>query len=264
MAHAPDGATPGKTVWVGLQLQHQPQWHTYWKNSGDSGQPTTLSWTLPTGVLAGDVAWPLPKKIPIGNLANYGYDDTVLLPVPLTITPDFKPSPITPELVIRLQASWLVCKQECVPQDGDFTLSLPVKGSTALNNADFQAAFQAQPQALSGQSQITLENNRLKLTVANLPAALQGKTLEFFPEIPEVIETAAPWTQAWQGAVWTASVPIATHRGASPASLPLVLVADAAGRRQGFSSTATVSGTWPAQAAPGAAAPAPAALPAPP
>ncbi|MDD2924355.1 thioredoxin family protein, partial [Rhodoferax sp.] len=42
------------------------------------------------------------------------------------------------------------------------------------------------------------------------------------------------------------------------------LVADAAGRRQGFSSTATVSGTWPAQAAPGAAAPAPAALPAPP
>jgi len=45
MAYAPEGVAPGKAVWVGLQLQHQPHWHTYWKNSGDSGQPTSLSWT---------------------------------------------------------------------------------------------------------------------------------------------------------------------------------------------------------------------------
>ena len=40
LAHAPDGANAGQTVWVGLQLVHQPGWHTYWKNSGDSGLPT--------------------------------------------------------------------------------------------------------------------------------------------------------------------------------------------------------------------------------
>jgi len=62
LAHAPDGAGPGKTVWLGLQLSHQPDWHTYWKNSGDSGLPTALQWTLPPGVTAGDIAWPLPKK----------------------------------------------------------------------------------------------------------------------------------------------------------------------------------------------------------
>src|SRR6476469_8225909 len=92
LANAPDGVAPGKPVWVGLQLVHQPEWHTYWKNSGDSGLPTQLQWTLPAGVVAGDIAWPLPKKIPIGPLANYGYENTVMLPVPLTITPDFKPS----------------------------------------------------------------------------------------------------------------------------------------------------------------------------
>jgi len=54
LAHAPDGADPGKTVWVGLQLTHQPEWHTYWKNAGDSGLPTVLEWTLPPGVSAGD------------------------------------------------------------------------------------------------------------------------------------------------------------------------------------------------------------------
>jgi DsbC/DsbD-like thiol-disulfide interchange protein len=63
MAHAPDGLTPGKPVWVGLQLAHQPEWHTYWKNSGDSGLPTQLQWTLPPGVLAGDIDWPVPRKI---------------------------------------------------------------------------------------------------------------------------------------------------------------------------------------------------------
>ncbi|MBC7602156.1 MAG: protein-disulfide reductase, partial [Ramlibacter sp.] len=69
MAHAPDGVEPGKQVWVGLQLKHAPEWHTYWKNSGDSGLPTHVQWTLPAGVTAGDIAWPLPKKIPIGPLA---------------------------------------------------------------------------------------------------------------------------------------------------------------------------------------------------
>ena len=245
MAYAPDGADPGKTVWVGLQLSHQPHWHTYWKNSGDSGQPTTLSWTLPVGVLAGDIAWPVPKKLPIGDLANYGYDDTVLLPVPLTITPDFKPSPLNPELVVKLQASWLVCKQECVPQDGAFELHLPVKSSTALNAAEFETAFKAVPKALNGLSNIAIAGSRLNISVAGLPTTLQGKTLEFFPETAEVIETAAPWTQSWQGAQWTASVPIATHRSASPPSLPLLLVADENGQRRGFASQASISGNWP-------------------
>ena len=62
LAHAPDGAAAGSTVWVGLQLAHQPEWHTYWKNSGDSGLPTQLAWTLPKGVSAGEIAWPVPRK----------------------------------------------------------------------------------------------------------------------------------------------------------------------------------------------------------
>ena len=92
MAHAPEGVAPGKPVWVGLQITHQPEWHTYWKNSGDSGLPTSSPGRCRAGVSAGDIAWPVPKKIPIGTLANYGYEGTVLLPVPLTVAPDFKPS----------------------------------------------------------------------------------------------------------------------------------------------------------------------------
>jgi DsbC/DsbD-like thiol-disulfide interchange protein len=63
----PKGVEPGKPVWVGLQITHKPEWHTYWKNSGDSGLPTVLEWTLPAGRGAGDIAWPCPKKSPLAR-----------------------------------------------------------------------------------------------------------------------------------------------------------------------------------------------------
>jgi thiol:disulfide interchange protein DsbD len=148
LAHAPDGVDPGKKVWLGLQLAHQPEWHTYWMNSGDSGLPTQLQWTLPPGVAAGDIAWPVPRKIPIGTLANYGYEGTVLLPVPLTITPEFKPSLLGGDLDVKLKAQWLICRLECVPEDGEFALKIPARSTTAANGAAFQASFDAQPKPL--------------------------------------------------------------------------------------------------------------------
>ena len=250
MAQAPDGAGAGQPVWVGLQLTHQPEWHTYWKNPGDSGLPITLAWTLPEGVSAGEIAWPLPKKIPIGNLANYGYEGTVLLPVPLTITPAFKPSLLGNNLDIKLKATWLVCKLECVPQEGEFVLQVPVRGSTALNSAAFAASLKSQPAKLEGDSQVTVEGKQLKFSVTGLPAALRGQQLEFFPETPELIETAGAWSQQWTQVagkdVWGASVPLSEHRADSPSVLPLVLVARVNGQRQGYQTQAKVLGDWPA------------------
>jgi thiol:disulfide interchange protein DsbD len=254
MAHAPDGVDPGKTVWVGLQLAHQPEWHTYWKNSGDSGLPTSMQWTLPAGVSAGAIAWPIPKKISLGSLANYGYDNTVLLPVPLTIAPDFKPSLMASDVEVKLHASWLVCRKECVPQEGDFSLHIPLKGSTAINSALFDAALKAQPQALTtiASNGIRIDGTALKLSVAGLPAAWQGKTLDIFPETSEVIETSAAPTQGWQGDIWNASVPLSPQRLNSPALMPVVLALNGAAYRTEL----TVTGTWPKLDEPGLALPA--------
>lgn len=246
MAHAPDGADSGKTVWLGLQLTHQPDWHTYWKNPGDSGLPITVRWTLPTGITAGDIAWPVPKKIPIGNLANYGFDGTVLLPVPLSISAAFRPEANNNEIDVKLKANWLVCRKECIPEEGEFVLKIPVKGSMAANGAAFNKAFAAQPQPVPGgtagtsDSSVQIEGRTIKLTVQGLPAALRGKTMEFFPETPEVIETAAQWTQKWDGAVWSAQVPLSAERSNSPGVMPVVLAADG----QGYRLELKVLGDW--------------------
>lgn len=223
LAHAPEGVEPGKALWVGLQLAHQPEWHTYWKNSGDSGLPTQLTWTLPPGVEAGEIAWPIPKKYPIGNLANYGYSGTVLLPVPLTVTPQFKPSLLGGDLEIKLKAQWLICRQECVPEEGEFALKIPARSATALYANVFNASFQAQPRPLPGAGTVRIDGKMLKVSVPGLPAEAQGKVLGFFPETKEVIETAAPVTQSWDGKVWNAVVPLSAQRSESPALMPLVL-----------------------------------------
>ena len=263
MAHAPEGVDAGtatatgaraaKTVWVGLQLAHKPEWHTYWKNSGDSGLPTTLQWTLPAGITAGDIAWPTPHKIRIGNLANYGYEGTVLLPVPLTITPDFKPPLLGNDMEVKLKAAWLVCRQECIPEEGEFVLKIPLKGSTALHAPSFEAAFAAAPKPAMAavaagvipDSRVLIDGKNLDFEVQGLPVALRGKTLDFFPETPEVIETAAPWTQSWAGAVWRASIPLAAQRSNSPSLMPVVLAADVDGKRQSYLAEVKVLGEWP-------------------
>ena len=257
LAHAPDGADPGKTVWLGLQLTHQPDWHTYWRNPGDSGLPITVQWTLPAGITAGDIAWPLPKKIPIGNLANYGFDGTVLLPVPLTISQDFKPGLTNNEIEVKLKANWLVCRKECIPEEGEFALKVPVKGSMAANSVAFNKAFEAKPKPVLGStgilpdSSVLIDGHVIKLTVQGLPLALRGKTLEFFPETPEVIETAAQWTQSWNGGVWSAQVPLSQQRGNSPDVMPVVLAAEG----QGYRAELKVLGNWPKLSASATGAP---------
>ncbi|MFM9881031.1 MAG: protein-disulfide reductase DsbD family protein [Burkholderiaceae bacterium] len=259
MAYAPQGVGPGKTVWVGLQLQHIPEWHTYWKNAGDSGLPTQLQWSLPPGVVAGEIAWPVPKKIPIGALANYGYEGTLLLPVPLTLTADYKPPLLGGDLAIKLNAAWLVCRLECIPEDGEFTLRVPTQGSYALHSAAFEAAFAAQPQPINGEAKVVLSATSIEVSVAGLPAAAHGKTLSFFPETAEVIETGAPYTQAWQGAVWTAQIPLAAQRSQSPKVMPVVLALkneNGDGYAGAWVSQAQVQGNWPAVGAPGGISPA--------
>jgi thiol:disulfide interchange protein DsbD len=68
IAHAPEGLGPGKLAWLGLRA-HQKDWHTYWKNPGDSGLPTELRWELPPRCGRGRLARsaPVPHR-PTGQL----------------------------------------------------------------------------------------------------------------------------------------------------------------------------------------------------
>ena len=263
VAHAPEGGAPGRRVWVGLLLRHAPDWHTYWKNSGDSGLPTELNWTLPAGVMAGEIAWPTPRKFPIGNLANYGYDGTVLLPVPLTIDAGFRQA----ELDVGLEAMWLVCRKECIPGEAKLQLRIPAQGSTATHGELFDQTLAAVPaEEPAGAGHVRPLENAIAVSVEGLPQAWHGKRLEFFPELAGIIEPGAPWTQDWQGGRWTAEVPLTDQRVGEPELLPVVLALASdetpvpGTSKAGIRQMLPVQGLWPVAATTAGTSEVPAAL----
>jgi len=250
VAHAPEGVAPGKPLQLGLAITHQPKWHTYWKNPGDSGLPTALSWQLPAGVTAGEIQWPTPHKLPVGPLMNYGYEGQLLLPVAVTVPAGFDAD----TLDVKLRAEWLVCKDVCIPEGGDFVLKLPARAATGGHAALFDAARAAQPLELAGAAATAqVAGQALALRVTGLPAAWQGQPLQWFPEVAGVIENAARGDTHWDGAAWVVQQPLSAQRSESPAHMHAVLTASGqpAGIRVGFD----VAGPWPALVAVPMAAP---------
>ena len=124
-----NGVVPGQTASLGVRLRHAAHWHTYWKVAGDAGLPTRLRWQLPAGYAAGPIQWPAPTLLRVGDLANYGYEGEVLLPVSVRV-----PASAVPGTTARfgVHADWLVCNDICVPGEADLTLSLPVRRAGSL------------------------------------------------------------------------------------------------------------------------------------
>ncbi len=122
-------AAPGSTAIVAIRQDIEPGWHTYWRNPGDSGGATALDWTLPAGVAAGDIVWPLPRRQRLQGLVNFGYEGVVFLPVPIEVPADARPGTTLP-LIVR--ALFLVCSDEmCVPDELTLRLDLPIRAGAA-------------------------------------------------------------------------------------------------------------------------------------
>ncbi len=119
---------PGQTVLLALEQRIAPHWHTYWRNPGDSGQPTSIEWTLPNGATAGAMQWPTPKRFDVGPITNYGYEDQALLLTEVKLPDNL---PVGRPVALKADATWLVCREECIPQQATLTLQLPVVAQSA-------------------------------------------------------------------------------------------------------------------------------------
>lgn len=206
-----DQVVPGHSFRLGLLLQHLPQWHTYWRNPGDSGLPTQFNPTLPDGFSVGDIAWPRPSRFLIGPLANLGYDRDVLLVRSVQVPDQIAGRPVA----IDLLAQWLVCRDVCIPGQARLSLTLPVAADGEAPVAGqhawrFADAAREQP----GQT-LTVPAARVKQSVHwHLPASLADgdARMEFFPFTPGTFNHAGqqPLYRLPGSAGWRLEVPVAS------------------------------------------------------
>lgn len=170
---------------LGLHFKIQDHWHIYWKNSGDSGAAPKWTWNLTNARITKE-HWPLPERIPVEGLINFGYSEEALFAFDLE--PETKPNPVQASL--RLE--FLICRIECVPYFTELKTEIPYSSQRGPPVKTFSKFFfpTPAPSSFSWVPQKT-EGATLK-TVLNLPAQTALKNLEVFPEDGESFKATVP------------------------------------------------------------------------
>lgn len=184
---------------MGVLLSPEPGWHVYWKNPGDSGLPPKFSWKH-SGLLTLEAPlWPAPSKIEVGSLVNYGHDET-LISFPAKVSPTAKDG----QLEVTVKATWLVCKDECLPGSATMTLPLSVSGSESpepSTHVDTFAKYISLSPSPLERVALAIEEREDHVILSVLPLDQQKLPREalFFPEDQGIISNSAPQLSKLEG-----------------------------------------------------------------
>ena len=186
-AEAP-AVAPGGSDYVGLVITLDEKWHVYWLNAGDSGNPPTITWTLPKGVTAGPMQFPAPTRLPLGPLMDFGYEDEVAFPVKITVAPEVSTGPIN----LDAKITWLVCREVCIPGKAHLGITLNVQpGAPAAPAAGpIAEALDNVPGPLPAGHAFTVTGGKTDFVVTYTSGHPENDA-EFYPFDPDQIQNAA-------------------------------------------------------------------------
>jgi thiol:disulfide interchange protein DsbD len=228
-------AVPGQTLTVAIREKIEPGWHTYWTNPGDSGEPTAVEWTLPSGVKAGPLLWPLPHVIPIGPLANYGYETDVTLLTEIEVPQNIEGGEVT----LAGHVTYLVCKDICVPEEASVTLTLPIRASAEPSESapQIEGVRKGLPVAFPGKAtySVNAPKEALRLTFSAEPSLFESVSeARFLPLAWGQVSNPAPQVKKLSGGELILDLKQGDTKE-TPEKLEGVLVlSDAAGARKGY------------------------------
>ncbi|MBJ3778403.1 protein-disulfide reductase DsbD family protein [Acuticoccus mangrovi] len=179
---------PGDSTDIAIVHTIAPDWHTYWLNPGDSGEPPIFDFTLEHGGKAGEVRFPAPSRLPYPPLMNYGYEDAFTLLTGVTVPADWpagSPYPVT------VRADWLVCADICIPEGGSATFEIPTAAATSTDSGvafTFMQAEWALPAESDAAATYSRDDGHIHLTV---PIAASAQDTVFFAYDREAIDHVA-------------------------------------------------------------------------
>jgi thiol:disulfide interchange protein DsbD len=127
---------PGETAAAAIRLRPEPGWHAYWRHAGDVGSPPSVEWRLPEGFTAAPLRWPTPELIVSPPLASYGYEREVHLLGAVHVP---RTARVGSRATLAGTVTWVVCKVECIADEVDLALTLPVGAAPEADTAAARA-----------------------------------------------------------------------------------------------------------------------------
>ena len=115
-------------IHLGIRMDMDEGWHTYWLNPGDSGGAIEVEWNISNGNSISQVMYPAPHKIPYPPLMTFGYEDFVIFPLELFV------NDVNDDINIDATIKFLICSDVCIPENATITTSLgKIKTDKELN-----------------------------------------------------------------------------------------------------------------------------------
>lgn len=167
----PEGTAiiPGQSFRVGLFLQHEKGWHTYYQQPGIVGVPTSIVWSLPEGFHAGPLEYPEPETTHMFQIKAQGYERDVLLQTTLLAPDSLK---VGQRITLQGKATWMCCGKTCHPGSKQLSLDLPVATQSAFD-VQWHPVFEKERSAfvkMSNAWQTSAEEKGLTVTLTLKPA----------------------------------------------------------------------------------------------
>jgi thiol:disulfide interchange protein DsbD len=185
---------PGAGDHGGLYFKLEPGWHIYWKNPGDAGEPPHIQWTLPEGVTAEPLQFTAPKRLPLGPLMDYGYENEALFPFRLVIAKSVKPGTI----VLHAKVDWLVCRGSCIPGKADLEITQKILASAPATVLDdgpgvdiWKRLASLLPDPLPKGDKATFKPTKEGFRLS-VETGQKETEAAFFPEDQDILDNPAP------------------------------------------------------------------------
>lgn len=186
-------ARGGGAATLAIVMRPKAGWHGYWKNPGDAGIETQAVWTLPSGMSAGPLQYPVPSTLLVGGLMNYVYEGDHALLVDLKLPQRVSAGQ---KLPVSVRLDWLACTKEiCVPESGTFATTFIAGGPPGGDFARWRAAM---PRPLAEDVRFAIDGSMVRIAVP-LPAAVPVDNAYFFPLTHKTLDYAAPQTVTREG-----------------------------------------------------------------
>ena len=125
-------------IQIGVDIELDDGWKTYWRSPGDAGYPVTVDWSGSRNAEVGEMQWPAPHRFSLFDLDTFGYGERVVFPFDVTVLDPSRPTHL------NATVDYLLCQEVCIPQVAQVSLTLEPGVSVASTEAQLIDLYSSQ------------------------------------------------------------------------------------------------------------------------